>query len=56
MVTGETFSLLDRLSAYDAEHVYEWLRMYWRGERSTRGRGAVRAPCKRLLELSRELC
>jgi hypothetical protein len=20
------------LSAYDAEHVYEWLRMYWRGD------------------------
>jgi hypothetical protein len=25
------------LSATDAEHVYEWLRMYWRGEDPTFG-------------------
>ncbi len=25
------------LSAYDAEHVYEWLRMYWRNDDQTFG-------------------
>lgn len=26
------------LSQYDAEHVYEWLRMYWRGDERKFGR------------------
>ena len=25
------------ISEYDAEHVYEWLRMYWRGEKNRFG-------------------